>query len=91
MQQSDFLDVTFNVDNSKYWPYSQHTHYPVKPPSQHQKATSQDDREKIIWHIMQSRRVLQRETCICTSPKKKWIQQKLEFQIENSSRKRQTK
>ena len=67
--------------------FEKSTRLPVKPPSQHQKATSQDDREKIIWHIMQSRGVRQSETCIRTSPRKKWIQTKIRI----SNRKQQQK
>ena len=63
MQQTDFLDVTFNVDNGKCWPYKkpnsqlQYIHTQSNHPPNIKKQLPKMDREKIIWHIIQSRRV----------------------------------
>ena len=95
MQQTDFLDVTFNADYGKYWPYK-------KPNSQLQCIHTQSNYppnikkqlpkmiEKRLSGISCNQEELDRaKPTYAQALEKSGYKQKLGFQTENSSRKRQ--
>ena len=95
MQQTDFLDVTFNADNGKYWPYK-------KPNSQLQYIHTQSNHppnikkqlpkmiEKRLSGISYNQEEFDRaKPAYAHALQKSGYKQKLEFQTENSSRRRQ--
>ena len=97
MQQTDFLDVTFNADNGKYWPYK-------KPNSQLQYIHTQSNHppnikkqlpkmiEKRLSGISYNQEEFDRaKPAYAQALEKSGYKQKLEFQTENSSKRRQRK
>ena len=97
MQQTDFLDVTFNVDNGKYWPYK-------KSNSQllyiHTQPNHSPNIKKHLFKMIEKR--LSGISCnqeefdrakpaYSQALEKSGYKQKLEFQTKNSSRKRHRK
>ena len=97
MQQTDFLDVTFNADNGKYWPYK-------KPNSQLQYIHTQSNHppnikkqlpkmiDKRLFGISYNQEEFDRaKPAYAQALDKSGYKQKLEFQTENSSRRRQRK
>ena len=97
MQQTYFLDVTFNADNGKYWPYK-------KPNSQLQYIHTQSNHppnikkqlpkmiEKRLSGISYNQEKFDRaKPAYAQALEKSGYKQKLEFQTDNSSRRRQRK
>jgi len=63
IQQANFLDVTFNLSNGKYWPYRKPNDIPLyihresnHPPNHYQRAAS-DHREENVINFMRRERV----------------------------------